>query len=294
MKRTINTKNNQKGQILLIVVLLLATTLTVVMTVVFTSRTETKVTKLQQDADRSLVAAEAGIEAAIKNLPAGSTNVSFKDNSLSLGGLSNSGIDLANSNVTVDNATTSVFVSPIVQKDQQYTVFLAPYNNGVFGTSYYQSGGTLNLYYGSETSQCDDQALELTFINPGIVGNTYNITRDIADTGGILVSSGTNAVQTPHTITLNGNDYSFNCVKPLTVPANAILLFVRVIGNPISNNVTTRVGIDDLLFPAQGKTYYSTARTTSGVTKKVKVFQSYPQIPAELFVTSYTTTAAPF
>jgi hypothetical protein len=40
-------------------------------------------------------------------------------------------------------------------------------------------------------------------------------------------------------------------------------------------------------FPIQGKTVSSTATTTTGVSKKVTLFQSYPQIPAEFFTTSF-------
>ncbi|MEO6508705.1 MAG: hypothetical protein ABIO02_02020 [Patescibacteria group bacterium] len=272
-----NTKQNQSGQILLVVVLLLATTLTIVMTAVFTSRTETQVSKLQQESDKSLIAAEAGIEAAIKNQN-GRSNISFKD--LALTSLDGTGIDLNNSSVSIDNSTTAKFVSPIIQKDQQYTIYLAKYDNGVFDSTIVT--GTMNLYYGSDNVSCDSIALEYSFL--AVALNTYTMPRYVADTGSIIGVPGIDSVTIPpHDI----NGVTFTCVSTLTVPNNAKLLFVRVIGPDAS----TRIGIDDNNFPAQGKTFSSEAKTASGVVKKVKVFQSYPQIPAEMFVTSYVLPA---
>jgi hypothetical protein len=156
-------------------VLLLATAMTVIMTVVFTSRTETKVTKLQQDADKSLAASEAGIEVAIPNveinneIAAGETSVTKTFSDLdpahsNLGKLT--GIDLEKSTVTVDVGRSSkTFVTPQIGNDEQYSVFLAPYSGGDFGASpRYNSG--IELYYGDDATPCDSTpiTLELTYV----------------------------------------------------------------------------------------------------------------------------------
>ena len=57
---------SQQGQVLLITIMLLATVLTVVLAVTFKSTTETQLTKLEEESQKALAAAEAGVEVAIK------------------------------------------------------------------------------------------------------------------------------------------------------------------------------------------------------------------------------------
>src|SRR5437868_4230347 len=102
----------QEGQVLLLIVLLLATVMTVVMTVIFTARTESKTTKLEQESQKSLAAAEAGIEAAMKQ-GADTTDFKFEDHPESLGNLT--GIDMSKSTVTINTTSTTEFVSPLRQ-----------------------------------------------------------------------------------------------------------------------------------------------------------------------------------
>ena len=57
----------KRGQILLITVMLLATVMTIVLSVSFKSVTETQITKLEEESQKALAAAEAAIEVALKN-----------------------------------------------------------------------------------------------------------------------------------------------------------------------------------------------------------------------------------
>jgi uncharacterized protein (UPF0333 family) len=276
MKKITTIEEFKKGQILLVVVLLLATMLTVVMTVVFTSRTETQSSKLQQEADKSLVAAEAGVEAAIKSLGAGSTQ-SFSD--LNLGSLQSSGIDVTNSKVSADNTQRDQFVSPVILKDQQYTLYLTNYDNGNYGGNAFTP--KLQVYYGSGIN-CNNLALEITVVS-FTAGDSSSpvVSRFVADTGRLLGSDG---AQIGSATNLTIKSTVFNCVtSAISLPNNAKLLFARVLGSGAS----TRIGINDGQLPVQGKYFTAEAKTTSGVTKKIKLFQSYPQLPAELFVTSF-------
>ena len=63
---TMDTKRNQRGQILLITVMLLAAAITVAMTIAFNSTTDTQVTKLEEDSQKALSAAEAALESAVR------------------------------------------------------------------------------------------------------------------------------------------------------------------------------------------------------------------------------------
>lgn len=275
-------KKYQEGQILLVVVLLLAAALTMVMTISFTSRTENQVSKLQQDADKSLVAAEAGIEAAIKSNTGGTFS------SLNLNTLQDSGIDTTNSSVSIQNTQAGKFVSPVVTKDDQYTLYLATYdNNGNFGNAPLSS---ISVYYGDNIA-CGNLAIELTVVTfDNTKPSDPTIQRFVADTsgkilGGSQIGSDLTKLTPPYYTILGTN---FNCkTSPISLTpgsgASSKLLFVRVIGAGAS----TKIGIDDSQLPVQGRYFISTAKSTSGVTKKLKLFQSYPQIPAEFFVTSF-------
>ncbi len=286
----------KKGQALLIIVLLLATIITVVLAVSFTSRTETKVSKLQQDSDRSLAAAEAGLEAAIN------VSVTPAPYTFSHLGLELQGIDLENSTVKVES-TTSNFVSPLLSKDTQYTLYLTHYkNDGVFENEPSPIGGkSLHLFYMSVENVtnilnvCDQVGLELTLVyGDGTVPSPYSQERHVVATGNNSDNTVSNPDITPSLINSHSiNNTSFLCEAVLpNIPVSAKLLFVRLITTSL--NSSTRIGVDTGVgytpnFPAQGKYFYSEAKTVSGISKKIQLFQSYPQIPSELFVTSFTT-----
>ena len=59
-------KYHERGQVLLITIMLLAAAVTVVMTIAFNSTTETQITKLEEDSQKAMAAAEAALEAAIQ------------------------------------------------------------------------------------------------------------------------------------------------------------------------------------------------------------------------------------
>src|SRR3990167_4715556 len=74
-----NSKNNQKGQILLVVVLAAVVALTVGLSAVSRTITNTKVTTEEANSQKALSAAEAGIEELISNastLATGQKNLS--------------------------------------------------------------------------------------------------------------------------------------------------------------------------------------------------------------------------
>ena len=150
---------NQKGQILLITIMLVATVLTVVLAVTFKSTSETQITKLEEQSQKALTAAEAGIEAALQQ-ESGSVSIG------SLPGFSGSGFS---GQASVESITDSKFVSPLLLRDQQYTFYLADYPS--FATFL---SGYLAVYFQSEV-ECP--ALELTFLgSPGSGSSTPTLT----------------------------------------------------------------------------------------------------------------------
>jgi hypothetical protein len=242
--------NYNKGQVLLITVMLLATALTIALSVAFTSKTETQITKLEEESQKALAAAEAGIEALLKS----------SSNTIDISSL---GIGFSGT-ATVER-NPGPFISPLIRKDEQYTLYVADYDNTL--TNPYI--GNLTISYGTE-SDCSQIALELTAIS-----STYTLTRWIADTGKILSDDVGVGLASPSTI----EGVEFSCQAAINLN-NALVVMVRTFGDD------TKIGVGSSTFKPQGKTIPSSATSSTGITKRVELFQSYPQIPSEMFVTS--------
>src|SRR3989344_3285738 len=166
---------HQKGQILLITIMLVATILTVVLAVTFKSTTETQLTQLEEESQKALAAAEAGVEAVIQQDVGESVFIA------SLPNIAGTGFT---GQATVGSITNPVFVSPLLQKDQQYTFYLSDYPTFTNPLS-----GNLSFWYGSEGTSCDTMAIEVTYIYRD--GTSYKMERYLADSGSKLGSGGT-------------------------------------------------------------------------------------------------------
>jgi len=174
-----------------------------------------------------------------------------------------------------------------LQKDEQYTLYLDKYDpvNGfsVNAGDFFPTTGSLIFYFGSLTqNDCayrKTAALELTFIDK--VSNA--ITKKLIDpcTTGKIVGASDLSTSTP-TDQFVGQDFLYK-TAPLQLTTLTKVVLIRVLFSQ------TKVGVDagptDL--PLQGKTVTSEAKSPTGVTKRVQLFQSLPQIPADFFVTSF-------
>lgn len=267
-----NYRSQENGQILLIVVMLFALALTIVMSVSFKSITESQITKLEEESQKALAAAEAGVEAALKS---SLTGVQSFD-ALGIPSL----VGIQTGNVTIESVQQTTFVTPIVVADDAYTFYMADYNTetGAFGSSY---GGTLGVYYGQQNGDCGGIALELTFISGA---SPYTTTRYLADIGSLVsVASSSDKVGSARGSAKTIENEQFWCEIPaISKPANAKLLLIRAIGKD------TRIGFEGgANLNLQGKTITSEAQSTAGVKKKIYFFQSYPQIPSNLYTTTF-------
>ncbi len=255
-----NNKNRQ-GQVLLIAIMLLATVVTVVMTIAFNSTTETQVAKLEEDSQKALAAAEAGIDSVIKQSVG--TNIPIS----TLGDFSTQGIS-GNAKVVAVNKVT--FISPLLQKDEQYTFYLSDYPS--FANPW---SGNLGIYFLSEVGQCPS-------VEVLVVSNMSTQTRYAYNTCAATINFATLASNTPTQI----DDIAFQWKTPAPLSiTNGTVAFVKVYGGRTKLGFKDEGGINNL--PTQGKTIDSEARTQSGVVKKVQLFQSYPQIPSSFMMTSF-------
>lgn len=251
----------QKGQILLITIMLVATLLTVVLAVTFKSTTETQLTKLEEESQKALSAAEAGVEAALQQ------NIGDSVSIASLPNLTGSGFS---GDATVGSITDSLFVSPLMQKDQQYTFYLSDYP----GFANPMLNVPISIFFMTEGA-CP--TLEITLVTTADV-----ITRQVTDPCDQIEPSTGDLPAVSGTFAKGGYNFTYQS-DPITVN-NHVVMIIRTLF------AATRLAIerpDGSDLPVQGKYVTSQAKSPSGVSKKVQLFQSFPQIPAEFFVTSF-------
>ncbi len=268
----------RKGQVLLIAVMLLATVITVVMTIAFNTTTETQVARLEADSQKALAAAEGGVEEMIKQNIADKNTTNVQIESLR---------QFSSQNITGDAQLQSVsqayFVTPLLQKDEQYSLYLSDYPGYANPWS-----GTIDLYMVSE-SGCP--AVEIT-----VVKNTYGIDRytyNACSANPIITNATAAALALTPPAVIDSISFSYKTSTKITIPqagpGGGLMAFIKVLGG------RTKIGIKSFemngftakALPVQGKTIESEARTASGVVKRVQLFQSFPQIPSNFFMTSF-------
>lgn len=255
--------DKRSGQILLVTVMLVSVVVTVLMATVFKANIDTQTTKLQEESQKALAAAEAGIESALQG-----SSGSF--DTIGLTGFS--GIDAANSQVTNDTATSLTFTTSLIPKDEQYVFYLSDYNNGAFSNYW---SGNLEVYFKTEN---DTPVLELTLVKDDAVDRALIY---VAGESRITAGAGTRI-----TAGAGGtiDDIVFSNKGTFAVPANNYkVLIIRSLFAPTklgfkSNTINLRL---------QGNKVISVAKTTGGIVKRIELFQSWPQVPADFFITKF-------
>lgn len=280
--------NSRSGQSLLVIVLLIAVVFTLIASASYRLTTETQSARIQEDTVKTLAAADSGIEKGIQMLNDKlDGKYYFKDVP---GGLSLTGIDLSKSYVDISSDTTNVFVSPNVNKDDQYTFYLYEYPNG---TSYYN--GNLTIYFGDGSAgvSCNTPGRLTPALEISVINAANNIYRWVVEPCGssprIQSDSGTIGASTsgaPFSPGGQGNfSHSVIFDKITTLPINnPKLLIIR----PLF--ASTELGFQRSgggTFFTQGQNITAEAVSTTGISKVVTLFRSYPQIPADFFVTTF-------
>lgn len=268
-----------KGQSLLVLVLLIALILSVVSATSYRLTLETRSTKIQEESVRALAAADNGIEVGMQR--ASTTNAqTFTFSDL---GIAQEGIDPARSRVLITNTSSSEFVSPLIPKDTQYTFYFKDPTN----PSAPDLSSDPQIWMRAESgSECNAPARTMPAFEFTYFYLDNSIRRSVLDPCG----AGTDQINGD--IILFGasqptaiGDYTFTHVRSLTYPdyprANLRLVVMRSLFGP------SRVAVLGTNLPSQGKEIRSEAYARSGASKVVTVFQSYPQIPSEFFVTTF-------
>ena len=265
-------QNSEAGQVLLIAVMLLAVTLTVILSVTFSSRTDTQLTKLEEENQKALAAAEAGIEAALKS---GTGSAILIGNAGSLpqnGERILPGDEFKGEASVTEDYNKSSFVAPLIQKDEQYTFYMGDYdkNSNSVGASLAQD---LTICFGDD-NQNTPSAVEITLVK----GTIPTLTRYVIDTADRI----NNAETTTGDSCPDGDFTTAKKITAAAVGGDTKLVLVRVFYNSTKILFSRTANL-----PSQGKFVSSEATSQTGVSKKVELFQSYPQIPSDFFVTGF-------
>lgn len=261
-----NTKESQKGQILLIVVLAAVVSLTVGLSAVSRSITNTNITTEEANSQKALSAAEAGVEQLIKQ-----RNPATLANELS----SDSGFSASAD--PVEGFQFAINGGNQVLKDDGADIWLTNYPDFT-GTPW---TGTLRIFWNNNGGSCNttganiNPAIEVVYISGARA--TPNMTRVAYD----ACSSRGNGFQSPPSLsaaerTSDGRVYShaFDINISQGYIARVIPLYTNA---QMAARVMAGPG-----FPAQG--YIIDSVGTSGNTKRsVRVFKGYPKIPIEYF-----------
>jgi len=249
---------NKKAQIALIVVMIIATVLTLVLSVSFQLVTDTQVTKLEEENQKALAAAEAAVEASIKE---NATTI------IGQGSLNN--ITGFTGGATVTSIVDNVFTSSKITKDDLYAFYLADYDPGTktLGSTSLQQDVTVCFQ-----SATTNPALEITLLKTNMI-KKYVVDPDARITN----------ASSPSTICSGDSSFGYSYTIPAAdIGTNTRLVLVKVLFN--SSKLFFSRTAD---FPLQGKTATSEVVSQTGVSKKITLFQSYPQIPADFFDTTF-------
>lgn len=258
-----NNSNNQKGQVLLITVMLLSTVISIVIATSFHSTTEIQITKLEEEERRAFSAAEAAVEKALK-----------EGQVTDIGSLP--GLTGFSGSATIEQIPSPNFITPLLQKDEQYNLYLSTPQEIAPGNFNFNQ---LTPYYNNlPLTICLTNAnigLEITLIKNSspfvvryVINNNIVINAIPFNNNGTCPSGETFVARHQ----LNSSE----------IGSNNLLLIIRIIGD--SSKVGFRGSAN---LPAQGKTIRSEVTSPGGSTKKIVLFQSYPQIPSEFFITSF-------
>lgn len=176
--------------------------------------------------------------------------------------------------LTVQSTASEKFTTPTIPKDGSYTFYLGDYN---VETKTISPSADLNpVTVCFESGGAIIPAVEITLVK------STSVKKYVVDDPSSTRISGDGVISASVTSCFDGLGFSYT-IPALDLGADQFLL-VRVLYAPTKlffSRVTN--------LPIQGRTVSSEAKssTSTGVSKKVVLFQSYPQIPGEFFTTAF-------
>ncbi len=298
-------KKAQKGQILIIFLLVLVVGVAIVMSLASRSLTDVRTTTTSDESNRAYFAAEAGVESALKKI------------SGTASGEKNFSLDFLDVNQTTAQVSAKQFQSLAglyafpsdVPKDDVVQISLLNDFNDLSSGDY--AGSQLDILWGYPGAP-DLTAIEISLVyldsadafkiaKWAIEPNSSRSTPADPNTGNNFCSEvaviGTPAANIEaknlegvrktyrHTVRVNLNNGAYvggsgaDCTNnTISDFDQGVLLRIR----PLYNSVPEQIGVQPVGadLPSQGFVVESSGSTISGVTRKLRVIQPYPALPA--------------
>lgn len=281
---------NQKGQVLLIVVLVMVVALTVGLSLATRSITNLRVAVEEQNSEKALSAAEAGVEQALKTGTGIATSKSLGNNS-----------NIVSVDITEIKGLSDILMNngSVIYQDDGADLWLTTYDPDI--SKLYQDPwtGSLTFYWGSATDVCSPSsatntmaALEV-FVISGTRGNP-KISRHVYDPCGARAAvNGFNGTVKIGDYPLTTSDGIRRFAFKTEDAPNGIIpvssgLIVRVVplyagtviwahgGQPVPNQGNPQA------FRPQGKIIASKGAAGSAQ-RKILYYQGYESVPSEFF-----------
>jgi len=282
--------HRQSGQVLLIVVLIMVVALTVGLSLVSRTIINVKTSTDTSNSQNAFSAAEAGIEQAlqqgskldpsftIKNTPIGSfSNIS----ALSVQDVGGPG-DTTSPNPKSLNLNNG----DIIHQDEGIDLYLS---DVVFSNPY--PAGTMTIYWGTPGgSACSDAAIEAITISGTAANKKVTSAQAIHDAFDPCPSGNRASTQANHfttattgskSITYGGITTMYAYSAQIALPTNGFLMHIVPLYADTKIGVVAPSGL-----PLQGQIITSTG-TSGGTQRKISLYQSNGQIPAEMFYTLF-------
>jgi len=289
-------KNAQKGQILIIFLLVLVVGVAIVLSLASRSLTEVRTTTTSDESNKAYFAAEAGVESALKRI-SGSTG-SEKTFSLDFTEVNQTTAEVS-ANKFESGTGLYAFPSNVAKDDVVQVSLLTDFNN--LASAGYAGSGELEIYWGSPGGPTTALEVSLVYINSGgnfdiskwaidpdtARGNNFCSLNTVTNPGNYpLPAANLDSITKTYgykaTINLQTGAYlgggAGNCANSIANFTKTVLLRIR----PLYNVDAEQIGVKPVgtSLPSQGFVIESAGSTLSGVTRKLRVIQPYPALPA--------------
>lgn len=264
----------EEGQALLLVILIMVVSLTIGLSVVSRSIVNIRTTTEEENSQRALSAAEAGIEQALKTGQGVATAQDLGNNAQI-------------KNVEVEQVLGTSFLlsgGNRIEKDNGLDVWLSSYPD-YSGTRW---SGDLTIYWGSTTDTCTADSLTNTMVALEVIvisGNRNNPDNPESKRYAYDPCSarrGINNFTEPNSgsYAVQGKNFAYR-----TPPTGSDKISVSngFIARVIPLYASTSIGVSGTVaLPSQGGIIKSTG-SSGGTERKITYFQGYPQLPSEFF-----------
>lgn len=264
-------RREESGQILLIVVLTMIIALTVGLSIAARTVTELKISKQNEQSQSAFQAAEAGIEQTLKNKSDISQPIDLGNNAsfTTTYNIDNGSVLVINNGQEVDqDSGADVWLS-------NYPDYSSAIGNG--------APVTMTMYWGSSGQSCITigdsvkPAIEIALLYGTV--SSPSIRRYVYEAPTCTRIKGADTSATTGNFSIGGTNF----VNSVQLPAITNGLIMKVI--PLFNSSLIGFQIQSptsVIFPSQGAIITSTGSSGDTV-RKVQYYQSYPQLPLEVF-----------